>query len=374
MFDPNRLKVKNRIGQGSFGEVYTAEHVDPRQPFSETVVIKKAIRALDAEERRLFLKEVALLKGLDHANVVHMKGVCYKPCALMLEYLYFSFIPFGENKRVSSLDDLLLHIDAEYSFEGFEDLVMFAARDIVRGLAYLHANGVAHRDLKPANVLVSNQHYSTLSGEDQIGVHFTTRPIVCKLTDFGESRSHSVQTNTVLATKTKRVDRGTAVYMSPEILVQDNSTFEASLHNLMASDIWALGMTFFTMINPSLKCPCLLEIRSSKETIATQGDVQKFVSNLLRNKKLPKSDGKYNKSRATARSYLEEVYLGCTNFDPSKRFTLCDIDEVLDGKYDVYKTCDVVKLSVTQSTAIEQADREIANRIQNQDQSPGPVQ
>ena len=38
---------------------------------------------------------------------------------------------------MSSLDDLLLHIDAEYSFEGFEDLVTFAARDIVRGLTYL---------------------------------------------------------------------------------------------------------------------------------------------------------------------------------------------------------------------------------------------
>lgn len=345
VFDANQLKVKRKIGQGSFGEVYTAEYMEPRQLSTQTVVVKKTIQELDSEEKKLFLKEVALLNGLNHANVVNMKAVCYKPCALMLEYLYFSFIPFGENKRVSSLDDLLLHIDAEYSFEGFQHLVTFAARDIVRGLTYLHSNGVAHRDLKPGNILVSNQHYTSLS-QDQIRVHFSSRPIVCKLTDFGESRSTSVETNTVAATKTKRVDRGTAVFMSPEILVQDDSSYEASLDNLMASDIWSLGMTFFTMINPNIKCPYLLEIRSSKETFATQGDVQKFVSNLLRNRKLPKSDGKYNTSRATVWSYLEEVYIGCTTFDPSERFTLPQINEVLDGRCDVYKTCDVVTLKV----------------------------
>ena len=75
----------------------------------------------------------------------------------------------------------------------------------------------------------------------------------------------------------------------------------------------------------------------------------------------------------TAWSYLEVVYLGCTNFDPSKRFTLRDIEEVLDGKYDIYKTCDVVKLSVTQSTAIKQADHKTANLLQIPKQSPVPV-
>lgn len=117
----------------------------------------------------------------------------------MLEYLCFSFIPFGENARVSSLADLLLN-------EGFQNLVVFAAKDIARGIQYLHANAVAaHRDQKPTNILVSNQHYSLLS-KDQIASHFKLRPVVCQLTDFGEIRFANVQTNTVLAPKTRRVD------------------------------------------------------------------------------------------------------------------------------------------------------------------------
>ena len=61
----------------------------------------------------------------------------------MLEYLYSRFSPFGENTRVSSSGDLLLHIDVEYDCDGFQNLVAFAAEEVVRGLFHLYANGVA---------------------------------------------------------------------------------------------------------------------------------------------------------------------------------------------------------------------------------------
>ena len=57
----------------------------------------------------------------------------------------------------------------------------------VQGLKYLHSQRIAHRDLKPANVLVINSHYSSLAMED-MGTVFQDRPIICKLTDYGESR------------------------------------------------------------------------------------------------------------------------------------------------------------------------------------------
>jgi len=113
-------------------------------------------------------------------------------------------------------------------------------------------------------------------------------------------------------------------------------------------------MTFFIMVNPNLKCPYLVEIRSSQEKIQTQEDVQKFADNRLRKKEHPLSDSKHSMSRATVWSCLEEVYIGCTSFDPNMRFSLRDV-EVLNGTYDVANICDV-KLKATQSIAIEQLD------------------
>ena len=59
-----------------------------------------------------------------------------------------------------------------------------------------------HRDLKPPNILVSNQHYCQLSDHVEIETISSKMPIVCKLTDFGESRSQDIHTNTVLSSKT----------------------------------------------------------------------------------------------------------------------------------------------------------------------------
>ena len=152
--------------------------------------------------------------------------------------------------------------------------------------------------------------------------------------------------------------------MSPEILVKDGPKFnQASLHDLMVSDIWSLGMTFFTMINPNLKRPYLLEIRSSEKNIQTQEDVQNFVGNRLRQKERPVSDIKYNLSRATVWSCLGEVYIRCTSFDFNMRFSLREVEEVLNDKYDVDNTYDVVKMKFTQATAIEQMDHQVAIKL-----------
>lgn len=132
---------------------------------------------LDGEEK-LFLKAVAIVKKLNHSNVSRRQAVGFYDGVCLL--------------RVSSLGDLLRQNKAEYHCKGFEQMIAFAAKEVVRGHDYLHENGVAHRDLKPVNILVSNQHCSTREGE--IAREFYFRPVVCKLTDFGESCSRFLQT------------------------------------------------------------------------------------------------------------------------------------------------------------------------------------
>ena len=67
--------MKEWLGQGSFGDVYTVDYEAPGNVI-ETVVVKKVLPALDQEEKKLFYKVVALLNGLNHPNIVKMKGVC----------------------------------------------------------------------------------------------------------------------------------------------------------------------------------------------------------------------------------------------------------------------------------------------------------
>lgn len=83
-----------------------------------------------------------------------------------------------------------------------------AARDVASGLKYLYRNGMAHRDLKPENVLVSNHHYSHLRDAEIIERMLSVKPLICKLADFGESRSKDIRTQQIMKSKTARVNRG----------------------------------------------------------------------------------------------------------------------------------------------------------------------
>ena len=129
----------------------------------------------------------------------------------------------------------------EYDSVGFQELVSHAATEIVNGLAYmyLHQTGIAHRDLKTANILVSNQHYSSVSESQDLHEIYHERPIACKLTDFGESRSLFIQTQLIVSSKTTTDDRGTVVYISPVLRVEEKRLTKASIADLIMADVWS---------------------------------------------------------------------------------------------------------------------------------------
>ena len=87
-------------------------------------------------------------------------------------------------------------------------------RDILRGLHYLHGEGILHRDLKPGNVLMHTD------GQ-------------CKLSDFG-----TCTTLTAIAGGGGGII-GTPLFMAPEA---------ARGNSCKASDLWALGLTVIQML------------------------------------------------------------------------------------------------------------------------------
>ena len=85
------------IGRGSLGLVFVAK------ANREMVVVKKLLSE-DEQEQGLFLKEANILHGITSKHVVKFKAACTNPCAMILEYLFFDFDPFGGSDKVSSLD------------------------------------------------------------------------------------------------------------------------------------------------------------------------------------------------------------------------------------------------------------------------------
>jgi 3-phosphoinositide dependent protein kinase-1 len=88
----------------------------------------------------------------------------------------------------------------------------FYISEIVVGMEYLHDRGIVHRDLKPENIL------------------FTSKGHI-KITDFGTAKDNTGPD------KDDNSFCGTAEYVSPEVLKDQEAT--------TAADLWALGVMVF---------------------------------------------------------------------------------------------------------------------------------
>ena len=144
-------------------------------------------------------KEAKMLESICHPNITQFIGVCSKPVAIMMDYECFDFSPFGLNHQISNLLKFLNtlgHIEGQTeAFEHFLPVFPKAAKDVAKGLCFLHSNDIVHRDLKPRNVLVSNRHHCKKDiSADQLPSVFADCPVVCKLTGSGERRSTLLQT------------------------------------------------------------------------------------------------------------------------------------------------------------------------------------
>lgn len=138
----------------------------------------KKFQGIDKQSQKILIKEAKLLNGLQHPNIVGFKGVRDDDYALLLEYVYFDFVPLGTDLKVNSLADLFCHFDLP------------VCANIGLGLQYLHENGLTHTDLKQtnANVLVSNKNYCHLSSPQEIERESSAKSLIFKLMDFCECR------------------------------------------------------------------------------------------------------------------------------------------------------------------------------------------
>uniref|UniRef100_A0A669D365 LIM domain kinase 1 n=1 Tax=Oreochromis niloticus TaxID=8128 RepID=A0A669D365_ORENI len=136
IFRPSDLIHGEVLGKGCFGQAIKVTHRET----GEVMVMKELIR-FDDETQKTFLKEVKVMRCLDHPNVLKFIGVLYKDKRL-------NFI--AEYIKGGTLREIIKKMDSNYPWN---QRVSFA-KDIAAGMAYLHSMNIIHRDLNSHNCLV----------------------------------------------------------------------------------------------------------------------------------------------------------------------------------------------------------------------------
>lgn len=184
------------LGIGSFGSVYKGK----LKSTGEDVAIKQLVDVSD-EHIATFVKEITILSGLKHSNIVQFKGASLENnMVLVMEYA-----ELGDLK--SYLKRTKLPVDAKVRI----------ARDIAKGMEFLHGqpSPIVHRDLKCQNILVNANG-------------------CVKVSDFGLSK---------LTTKTMTVGSkiGSLNWLAPEVLRGDD-------HASTYVDVYAFAMVMYEIL------------------------------------------------------------------------------------------------------------------------------
>jgi cyclin-dependent kinase 2 len=197
-----RYDIKEKLGEGTYGEVYKALDTESRQ-----FIALKKMRLLEADDEGVpatALREVSLLKELSScANIVKLLDVIHCNSTL---YLVFEFLD----------QDLKTYVESTGSGPLPPKLVKSYLYQILKGIAYCHSHRILHRDLKLANLLID-------------------RKGVLKLADFGLARAFGVP----IRTYTHEVV--TLWYRAPEILL-GQARYSTPV------DMWSVGCIFAELV------------------------------------------------------------------------------------------------------------------------------
>ncbi|XP_064618715.1 LIM domain kinase 1-like isoform X2 [Lineus longissimus] len=124
------------LGRGFFGQAIKVTH-----KVSGEVMVLKELYRFDEDAHNSFMKEVSVLRSLDHPKVLKFIGVLYKDKRLNIVTEYISG---------GTLKDMLQNPNKTLTWP---ERIGFA-RDIAEGMSYLHSMNIIHRDLNSQNCLL----------------------------------------------------------------------------------------------------------------------------------------------------------------------------------------------------------------------------
>eukprot|EP00878_Enallax_costatus_P038017 GHUV01043143.1.p1 GENE.GHUV01043143.1~~GHUV01043143.1.p1 ORF type:complete len:594 (+),score=175.36 GHUV01043143.1:2084-3865(+) len=188
----------DRTGSGGMGSFSNGM---PNSPMPVAAMVA------DAQTEQL-MREMAVMKKLDHPHVVALHEVIHDPDAKVL-IMVMEFMPGGPllSSAGPGMTEPLPESAARNSF-----------RELVSGLDYLHFNLIVHGDLKPDNLL--------LSAEGQL-----------KISDFGSATVLPSADSLITSTP------GTPAFMAPEMC-----GFKSTPYKPFPAECWALGVCLYMFV------------------------------------------------------------------------------------------------------------------------------
>ncbi|CAD6235179.1 GSCOCG00007847001-RA-CDS [Cotesia congregata] len=144
----NKYLKLNKIGQGSFAEVYMAKDRIRKKYFAMKLSIQSNI---EESNKLVVIREAKILKKLNHRNII--KLLDYSDSAEQSTILSrhpssaLSIIEFCP----CSLSQSIIH--PEFQFEVTE--IKTTVWQLILGLNYIHEKKIFHTDLRPSNILIN---------------------------------------------------------------------------------------------------------------------------------------------------------------------------------------------------------------------------
>ena len=286
----SHYKILSFLGEGSYGKVFKAREIST----GRVIAVKKMSIGDSQSKYNKIIKEINLLKSLDHPNIVKYYDFFQEEeyIYLMMEYLEGCTLKqyIKNNENIS------------------EDNARIIIKQLLTALSYLHYTcDICHRDVKPENIMFKEKNDIN---------HL-------KLLDFGLSLDS-------FESKKHLENCGTLVYMAPELLINN-------IKYTKGVDVWSVGIILYMLLmkgkNPfynkgDSRETIIKNIRNNNVIFSCDNDNLNQISKMGKDliNKLLKKNPLY---RYTIRSALEHPWITLNKFDkiPLTIYDKANIDE-----------------------------------------------
>jgi len=286
----SHYKILSFLGEGSYGKVFKAREIST----GRVLAVKKIQINNSLTKYKKTIKEINLLKNLDHPNIVKFYDFFEEEDNI---YLMMEFLEGCTLKQYIQKTEVISENNAR-----------IIIKQLLTALSYLHyACDICHRDIKPENIMFKEKNdINSL-----------------KLLDFGLSLEN-------FESKNYLENCGTLVYMAPELLINN-------IKYTKGVDVWSVGIILYMLLmkgkNPfynrgDSKETVIKNIRNNNVIFNNDINEENNISNMGKDliNKLLKKNPLY---RYTIRSALEHPWITLKKFDkiPLTIYDEANIDE-----------------------------------------------